>query len=47
MELTSKKLEQIAFNTKPKIEEHVLIFTDESILEERLSQPLPTFKKTK
>ena len=40
MELPSKLLEQIAFNTKPKIEEHMLIVMDKSIHEEHLSQPI-------
>ena len=30
MELPSKLLEQIAFNTRPKIEEHTLIDMDKS-----------------
>ena len=42
MELPSKLLEQIAFNTRPKIEEHMLIFMDKSTHEEHLSQPLQT-----
>ena len=45
MELPSKLLEQIAFNTKPKIEEHMLIVMDKSTHEERLSQPLQTNNK--
>ena len=45
MELPSKLLEQIAFNTRPKIEEHMLIVMDESIHEEHLSQPLQTNNK--
>ena len=40
MELPSKSLEQIAFNTRSKIEEHILIVMDKSTHEERLSQPL-------
>ena len=40
MELPSKLLEQIAYYTRPKIEEHMLIVMDKSIHEERLSQPL-------
>ena len=36
MELPNKLLEQIAFNTKPKIEEHMLIVMDESTHEEHL-----------
>ena len=40
MELPLKLLEQIAFNTRPKIEEHMLIVMDKSLHEENLSQPL-------
>ena len=43
--LPSKILEQIAFNTRPKIEEHLLIVMDKSIHEENLSQPLQTNNK--
>ena len=45
MELPSKLLEQIAFNTRPKIEEHMLIVMDKSTQEEHLSQPLQTNNK--
>ena len=45
MELPSKLLEQIAFNTRPKIEEHMLIVMDKSTHEEHLSQPLQTNNK--
>ena len=45
MELPSKLLEQIAFNTRPKIEEHMLIVMDRSTHEEHLSQPLQTNNK--
>ena len=45
MELPSKLLEQIAFNTRPKNEEHMLIVMDKSIHEEHLSQPLQTNNK--
>ena len=45
MELPSKLLEQIAFNTRPKIEEHLLIVMDKSTHEEHLSQPLQTINK--
>ena len=45
MELPSKLLKQIAFNTRPKIEEHVLIVMDQSTHEEHLSQPLQTNNK--
>ena len=42
MELHSKLLEQIALNTRPKIEEHILIIMDKSTHEEHLSQPIQT-----
>ena len=42
MELPSKLLERIAFNTRPKIEEHILIVMNESTHEEHLSQALLT-----
>ena len=45
MELPSKLLEQIAFKTRPKIEEHMLIVMDKSFHEEHLSQPLQTNNK--
>ena len=45
MELPSKLLEQIAFNTRPKIEEHILITMEKSIHEEHLSQTLQTNNK--
>ena len=45
MELPSKLLEQIAFNTRPKIEEHMLIVMVKSTQEEHLSQPLQTNNK--
>ena len=45
MELPSKLLEQIAFNTRPKIEEHLLIVMDKSTHEEHLFQPLQTNNK--
>ena len=45
MELPSKLLEQIAFNTRPKIEEHILIVVDKSTHEEHLYQPLQTKNK--
>ena len=44
MELPSKLLEQIAFNTRPKIE-HMLFVMDKSTHEEHLSQPLQTNDK--
>ena len=42
MELPSKVLEQIAFNTRPKIEEQMFIIMDKSIHEEPLPQPFQT-----
>ena len=45
MELPSKLLEQIVFNTRPKIEEHLLIVMDKSTHEEHLFQPLQTNNK--
>ena len=45
MELPSKLLEQIAFNTRPKIEEHMLIVMDKSTHEEHLSQTSQTNNK--
>ena len=43
--LSTKLLEQIAFNTRPKIEVHLLIVMKESTHEEHLSQPLQTNNK--
>ena len=45
MELRSKLFEQIAINTRPKIEEHMLIVMDKSTQEEHLYQPLQTINK--
>ena len=45
MELPRKLLEQIAFITRPKIEEHLLIVMDKSTHEEHLSQPFQANKK--
>ena len=45
MELSSNLLEQIAFNTRPKIEEHMLIVMDKSTHEEHLFHPLQTNNK--
>ena len=45
MELPSKLLQQIAYNTKPKIEEHMLVVMDKSTHEEHLFQPLQTNNK--
>ena len=45
MELPTNLLEQIAFNTRPKIEEHMLIIMDKSTHEEHLFQPLQTNNK--
>ena len=45
MELPSKLLEQKAYNTRPQIEEHMLIVMDKNKHEEHLSQPLHTKNK--
>ena len=45
MELPSKLLEQIALNTRFKIQEHVLVVMDKSTCKEHLYQPLQTIKK--
>ena len=45
MELPSKFLEQSIFDTRPKLEEHILIVMNESTREEHLSQPLQTNNK--
>ena len=45
MELPSKLLEQIAYNTRSKIEEHMLLVMDKSTHEEHLFQPLQTNNK--
>ena len=45
MEIPSKLLEQIAYITRPKIEEHMLIVMDKSTHEEHLFQPLQTNNK--
>ena len=42
MELPSKLLEQIVFNTRSKIEEQMLVVIDKSTHEVHLSQPLQT-----
>ena len=45
MELPTKLLEQVVFNTRGKIEEHILIVFDKSTHEEHLSQALQTNNK--
>ena len=45
MELPCKLLEQIAINTRPKMEELMLIVMDKSTHKEHLSQPLKTNNK--
>ena len=45
MELPNEILEQRAFNTKPKIADHMLFVMDKSLQEEHLSQPLQTINK--
>ena len=42
MQLLSKLLKTNAFNTRPKIEEHMLIVIDKSTHEENLQIPLQT-----
>ena len=45
MELSSKLLEQIAFQSRPENEEHMLIVMNKSTHEEHLFQPLQTNNK--
>ena len=45
MELPSNLLEQIAYNTRPKTEEHMLLVMDKSEHDEHHSQPLQTNDK--
>ena len=45
MELPTKLLEEIVYNTRTKIEEHMSIVMDKSTHEEHLSQPLQTNNK--
>ena len=45
MEFPNKLLEQIAFNTRPEIEEHMLSVMDKSTLELYTSQPLQANNK--
>ena len=45
MELPSKLLEQITFNTRDRIEEHMFVVMDKSTHEEHLFQPLQTNNK--
>ena len=40
MELPSKLLEQKTFNTRPKVEDHMLVVMDRSTHGEHLSKPL-------
>ena len=42
MELPSKIVQQITFNTEPKNEERMFIVIDKSLHEEQLDQPLQT-----
>ena len=44
MELPSKNLKQIALNTRPKTEEHMLIVMNNSTREEISSQKIQTKK---
>ena len=45
MELPSKEFEQIAFNTRSRSEEHILIVMDKSTDKGNLFQPLQTINK--
>ena len=45
MVLPSEKSEQIAFNTRPKLEQHLLMVMDKSIHEQHLSIPLQSNNK--
>ena len=45
MEQPSKIVEEIAFNTRPKVEKHMLVVMDKSTHEERLAQPIQTNNK--
>ena len=45
MELPSNLLEEIAFITRSKIEEHILIVMDKSTFEDNLYQPIQTNNK--
>ena len=45
MELPSKILQQIALNTRPKVEEQMLIVMNKSPHEEHICQPLQTNNK--
>ena len=47
MEIPSKLLEQIAYNTRSRIEEHMLVVLDKSTHEEHFFQPLQTNKQFK
>ena len=42
MDVPSKLLEQGAFNTRPKIKEHIIVVMDKTTHERHLSQPLKT-----
>ena len=45
MKLPSKILQQIASNTRPKIEKHMLKVMDKYTYEQHLSQPIQTNRK--
>ena len=45
MEPSSNFLERVAFNTRLKIEEHILVVKDEPTQKKQLSQPLQTINK--
>ena len=42
MELPSKIFQEIAYNTRPKIEEHMLVVMDKATHEDHLYHPLQT-----
>ena len=42
MEFPSKLIEQIVFNTRPKIEGHMLLVMNKSTHDEHLSEPIQT-----
>ena len=45
MDLPSKLLEQIAYNKRSRIEEHIVVDMNKTTHEEHLSQPLQTKNK--
>ena len=45
MELPNKNSEQITFNTRPKVQENILIVINKFIHEEHLAEPLQSNNK--